>query len=62
MKTLSTLIIIFIYYGASAQQVTLVKDIWPESGHAIGMFHKPYVYNNRLYFTANDGQNGEYSQ
>jgi len=59
MKTLFTLLILFIYCGASAQQVTLVKDIWPESGHAIGMFHKPYVYNDRLYFTANDGQNGE---
>ncbi len=42
-----------------AQQLTLVKDIWPGTSGAVGMFHKSLVFNDRLYFTANDGTHGE---
>lgn len=59
MKTRSTLFMLTICASMQAQQVTLVKDIWPGNGQGIGMFHKPYIYNDRLYFSANDGQNGE---
>jgi len=45
--------------GLQAQVLTLVKDINPGSSGAVGMFHKALVFDNRLYFTANDGIHGE---
>lgn len=59
MRTFILLLLIAIFNSSGAQQFSLVKDIWAGDGEGIGMFHKAVVYNNKIYFTANDGQNGE---
>jgi len=53
------LALLFASIHIQAQQLTLVKDIQEGSSGAIGMFHKAHVFNNRLFFTANDGVHGE---
>lgn len=56
MKKIITLAGLLLAFGASAQTVELVKDIYP--GPEGSGIMQPVVYNGKLYFYADDGVHG----
>lgn len=52
-------LIIFAFTITLPAQVTLVKDIWPGIGNALLNDPQLTVFNNNLYFSADDGVHGK---